>query len=455
MCERIVTEVDASRALRSVDHEPSSWRWVCPPDERAPDGSFATRGAAEAVREPVRQTPSPTWAGRSLPAIDSRPAPQGQSAQTTQPDPVDAILRAVAAWGLPTTLTLPDEPLDGTAFAAVLAGAEQHRILGFLGDAVRDGAFPVTEEQWTQVEERWSSWLAHALRVERLLLRAADALDAAGIDFRVLKGVALAHLRYDDPALRVFGDVDLLVRSADFTRAANVLITALKGQRALPELRPGFDERFGKEILVRVGAFEVDVHRTLVDGAYGLRVDLPDLFTDPQPFTVGERTLLGVGPEAAFLHACFAAALGDWPPRLVPQRDIAQIALGRLDVDAALAMATRWRASAVVGSAVTAAWDGLGLDATHRLAAWARSSEPSRRDGLLLRSYRGSGRGYSRTLASLAVLRGVGPRAAYAIGVGSPSKEYLAARGLRRSDLARRLGRSVRNLKSGPDRAER
>ena len=36
------------------------------------------------------------------------------------------------------------------------------------------------------VEERWSSWLAHALRVERLLLRAADALDAAGIDFRVL-----------------------------------------------------------------------------------------------------------------------------------------------------------------------------------------------------------------------------------------------------------------------------
>ena len=253
----------------------------------------------------------------------------------------------------------------------------------------------------------------------------------------------------------MFGDVDLLVRSADFTRTADVLIAALKGQRALPELRPGFDERFGKEILVRVEAFEVDVHRTLVDGAYGLLVDLPDLFIDPQPFMVGERTLLGVGPEAAFLHACFAAALGDWPPRLVPQRDLAQIALGTLDVDAALAMATRWRATAVVASAVAAAWDGLGLEPAHPLAVWAHSSELSRQDGLLLRSYRGSGRGYSSQLASLAVLRGFRARLAYAIGVGSPSKEYLAARGLRRSDLARRLGTSVRNLKSSADRAER
>ena len=406
----------------------------------------------------VHEARHPRFAGarRSVGGIKRRPDHQGPAAPLAGgPGAVGDFLRAIAAWGLPTTHFLPDEPLDDTTFAAVLAGAENHRIIGFLGGAVGNYDFAATKAQWALLEERWAPWRAHAARMERLLVRSADALDEAGVELRVLKGVALSRLVYDDPSWRAFGDIDLLVRSHQFTRASEVLVKALEGTRALPELRPGFDERFGKEILVRVGSFEVDVHRTLVDGPYGLLVQLPELFAASQPFTVRGRTLLGVGPEAAFLHACFAAALGDWPPRLVPQRDLAQIALGAFDVDAVMAMATRWRATAVVASAMTAAWGALGLDPGHRLTAWGRSCETSRRDGVLLRYYRGRGRGYTRTLASLAVLRGVRSRVAYAFGVSSPSNEYLAARGIRRMDLARRFGGSVRNLKSSADRAER
>ena len=48
-------------------------------------------------------------------------------------------------------------------------------------------------------------------------------LNAAGIEFRVLKGCATAHLDYPDPSLRLTSDVDLLVRQGQLGAATEVL----------------------------------------------------------------------------------------------------------------------------------------------------------------------------------------------------------------------------------------
>ena len=90
-------------------------------------------------------------------------------------------------------------------------------------------------------------------------------VDRAGIESRVLKGVALAHTAYDDPADRVFADVDLLVPGDELTRAATVLTAALGAERPVPEIRPGFDDRFGKEAMLKVDGLELDLHRTFVE----------------------------------------------------------------------------------------------------------------------------------------------------------------------------------------------
>ncbi len=71
--------------------------------------------------------------------------------------------------------------------------------------------YEATEEGRERVETVFRGWLTHALRVERVLLDVTLTLDRAGIDSRVLKGVALSHTAYSDPSERVFGDVDLLV----------------------------------------------------------------------------------------------------------------------------------------------------------------------------------------------------------------------------------------------------
>src|SRR4051812_21943518 len=182
-----------------------------------------------------------------------------------------AVAASVAMYGLPSELTLPDVALTDDEFGALFDRCEGDRLIGLLAAAVRDGALPVSDTARDMLEEEWQRWLAHDLRIERLLLDALHELAAAGIPARVLKGVALAHTAYSDPAVRVFGDADVLVPGPHFTRAATVLAERLDAQRYLPELRPGFDDRFGKEVMLRVplrsGPLELDLHRVFVDGA--------------------------------------------------------------------------------------------------------------------------------------------------------------------------------------------
>ena len=182
-------------------------------------------------------------------------------------------------------------------------------MLGLLSEAVRVGDLSLEDYQVEAVIRTARSWLTHDLWVERELLRIADVLTGAGIPFRVLKGVALANSVYADPALRVFGDIDILVAADRFVDAATLLAESRGAIRELPELRPGFDRRFGREILLRSGATEIDVHRTLVDGPYGLTIPLADLLEDPIEFPLGDRVLPGLGHTDRFLHACYSVAL--------------------------------------------------------------------------------------------------------------------------------------------------
>ena len=79
------------------------------------------------------------------------------------------------------------------------------------------------EQQVTEVEDMLVRVMSHCLLLERMALEAVAALEAAGIPVRVLKGIAVAHLDYADPALRPFVDVDILLPTGEIDRAAAVL----------------------------------------------------------------------------------------------------------------------------------------------------------------------------------------------------------------------------------------
>jgi hypothetical protein len=357
---------------------------------------------------------------------------------------VTDVATAVAAYGLPSARSLPSDPLDDATFGALVARCEDHRVLGFLGAAVGDGAFPLESGQRALLEGKLGSWCAHELRVERMLLRALELLTTASIPSRVLKGAALARTAYPEAELRVFGDIDLLVPSTDVERAVAVLSRGLGATRAQPELRAGFDARFGKEMLLRCNGLELDLHRVFVDGALGLTIATDDLFAPPYRFPLAGYELEALPMPQRLLHACYAATLGDWPPRLVSQRDVAQLVLReRPQVTDVLLMARSWQCELVVARAVAGTWRTLDLTVRPPLVEWADRYQPTRRERMLLASHVGPARVFTRHLAAIAVVPGVVDRVAYAAAIAFPQRAYLRARGLTAGGHARRALRRL------------
>ena len=286
-------------------------------------------------------------------------------------------LLAIASYGLAaSSRVLPTQPLSEEAWLAVLGSARSNRLTGLLCAAVEDGSLPTTCEQLNQARQLQMSMMIWAMRLEAELLAIVDLLTASALDVRVLKGSAVAHLDYPDPALRSFIDLDVLVRSEQIDRAIELFISA-GFQRRHPQPRPGFDRRFSKgTTFLSPTGYELDLHRTFAQGPWGLSMDVDDLWDDDgEEFKVAGRSLRALSRPARFMHACYHAALGDWPPRLLSLRDIAQMLLvtGQNESDLR-AIAARWRAEAVLAVAVSDTWHLLGIDATTRISDWAQAT---------------------------------------------------------------------------------
>jgi hypothetical protein len=99
-----------------------------------------------------------------------------------------------------------------------------------------------------------------ALRLDRLAVEVATALDGAGVTAVLLKGASTARWLYDDGAPRGYGDVDLLIDRRDTTTARTVLtalgFTGLTAGLETPDLDHAENWR-------RRGDEFVDLHYTL------------------------------------------------------------------------------------------------------------------------------------------------------------------------------------------------
>jgi len=369
---------------------------------------------------------------------------------TRRTAPVE-VLRAVAAHGLPGAPSVPPLPDAGSPWRELVALAERQRVLGLLVAVAAGGALPADDPRLVELLELHRHWCAHDLRLEALLVTAADRLAADDIDLIVLKGPALAHTHYPHPSLRLFGDLDLLVRSGQVATASAALRDELDATTALPELRPGFDDRFGKEVLLRTSptaaapdGFEIDLHRTVVAGALGLTIPLDDLFRDTGTLELGGRSLLTLGTVPMLLAACYQASISDNPPRLAATRDLAQLVSDTpVTVDELIVAARRWRATAVVSAAFTRTWGTLDLPPHPLVQQWLATARPSRLERLLLAAHVAPGYVYWRHLAALLVLPGFEARVRYLSAVVAPQASYLEGRTSSLSAHARRSWRSL------------
>ena len=206
------------------------------------------------------------------------------------------------------------------------------------------------------------------------MVRTGEVLDDAGVTWRLTKGAAVAHLDYPDPALRPFGDADVLVHPMDWDRAIDALISA-GCRRQVSEVHPGWDSRFGKgATLNSPEGLEVDLHRRFAIGRFGVRSRMADLYGVGDSIELAGRSIPTLDGPGRLLHSCHHAALGGFR-HYRAHRDVAQqLLVTEVDWRTAVDIATAWRVQAVMARAITDTWQVLGLDLDHPAHAWATST---------------------------------------------------------------------------------
>ena len=117
--------------------------------------------------------------------------------------------------------------LRSADWARLLVLAEEHGVAGHLRarlEGLREDLVPPEIRQ--TLVDRQRAQIVFTLRLTTELFRLLDRFNSEGIGVLVVKGPVLAVQAYGDPAMRAYGDLDLLVRQRDIRRATELMMEA-------------------------------------------------------------------------------------------------------------------------------------------------------------------------------------------------------------------------------------
>src|SRR5712664_3295927 len=117
--------------------------------------------------------------------------------------------------------------LRSSDWARLLILAEEHGVTGHLTASLRgleEGLIPPEIRQ--ALVDRQRAQIFFTLRLTAELFRILEQFTSEGIGALVVKGPVLAVRAYGDPAMRAYGDLDLLVRQRDIRRATDLMMAA-------------------------------------------------------------------------------------------------------------------------------------------------------------------------------------------------------------------------------------
>jgi hypothetical protein len=332
--------------------------------------------------------------------------------------------QGVAAYGLPGGAALPDVPLTPSDWEAMIKKVHAHRIAGFLMQAVQEGNFAVDEQQRRHAGTLFKQARVYTVALQSHLLHVAGLLEQADVDYRVLKGAALAALAYPDQSLRPYGDIDILVQPTEFEYTVELLERA-GYSRALGWHRVGHAHDKGTTLIANDDC-AVDLHYALTRGPYRWLIASADLFAEPQTFPLGTRRLPTLSSPVQFLHVCLHARIGDIRPRLLSIRDVAQCALHTdLNWTIVQQLCEKWQTAGVASEALRLTQDVLRIP-TGDSARSLTSHRRSKREQRLMRPYESQKMNYNAFLiGTLAAIPGVVRKVDYAYNLILPGKQYM------------------------------
>ena len=314
---------------------------------------------------------------------------------------------------------------------------------GFLAAAIEARAVEANDGVVEAVFDAWKADATASLIVEALAVRTAGLLDDAGVRWRLTKGAAIAHLDYRAQlSQRCFGDMDVVIHPHDWDRALAALRQS-GHRRPSPELRPGFDRRFGKgATIIDPNNLEIDLHLRFAIGRFAVGARMEELFIRGDHVELAGRRIPTLAGPDRLLHACHHAVLGGLSDFRVA-RDVAQLLLvSNVAWEETRDTAERWRAGAVVAMAILRSWAKLQLDVAHPAHAWACGYVIARRDARAIDVFLRARPFREQALTAVGALpRRLVP--AYLFALGLPSRPAREARGRTRTSHLRSRTRLI------------
>jgi hypothetical protein len=166
------------------------------------------------------------------------------------------------------------------------------------------------------------------------LVRLLQEFDAHGLPVVPLKGAVLAETLYDNPALREFGDLDLLIHKHDIPAAAAILrrdgYTLNSPLAWLPEEKViglSFELLYTKDLATRV-----DLHWEVAPSDYPFRFDTGILWRSLGRARIAGTEVANLSPQSQLLFLCVHGARHMWV-NLRWLADLARLATVWADMD--------------------------------------------------------------------------------------------------------------------------
>ena len=140
------------------------------------------------------------------------------------------------------------------------------------------------------------------------------------VPFIALKGAHLAEMVYPDPALRIVGDLDILVKEKDLSRAASSLLRLGYSPSVKPCVDPADDHHLPP--FVRSGKAPVEIHWGLHSFSLPARADIDGLWQRALPAKLGSGHALVLSIEDLLLQLSLHASQHNFTLKLSSIYDV-------------------------------------------------------------------------------------------------------------------------------------
>ena len=218
-------------------------------------------------------------------------------------------------------------------WARLLVLAEAHGVAGHLTACLRslDEDLVPSEVRQTLVDRRRAQ-IFFTLRLTAELFRILDRFTSEGIGALVVKGPVLAVQAYGDPAMRAYGDLDLLVRHRDIRRATE-LLSAAGFSPAVPLSAIDAERIPGQYLFSKPDSkLIVELHNDLTLRYFPRRLPIEEFFARQVRVRLDAREAPALSVEDELVLICIHGAKHFWE-RLMWIADVAALVSRQTGID--------------------------------------------------------------------------------------------------------------------------